>query len=629
VASKLVDAIFVRQITAADFFNIERSPETDKGGGSQTYIDIPLGQNLSLLEKLWKFLGCDPLPERSGKWPPIRITARVLSNPAVTNEIQFAPRQGVNSRYRIANQTRQKRGSARHPAWTQAYGFPEAPNDIRSKDDDRIPPLTNLRVYIIRTLDKQYYAGFINTADMPANWPKNVGLERLFASGVSADMIEFDSMVSTEVPHVVHQVLEAWKQRKNVLLYGPPGTGKTYAMQLLWKLLTSSKPTVGLTVDPENKDAPFGVAGVELPLASPIRREWVTFHQNYSYESFILALRPHATGGGITLKPRLGVLLDAAVSTDDKIVQDEAHKFKSAVVLIDEINRGNVSRIFGEFITFMEEDYRADSMITPIPVPLSGVTLLDDKTEPIERLSGGTVELPIPWFFPPNVYVLASMNSVDRAVAPLDTALARRFVRIQVAPDMALLARSLGIADTKALTERFRRTKDQRDNIQETIPEIDVEETVAETPSVTQGHEDAPETPLLSGEVSWLLLYRLNYELASIFGQDFELGHTYILPVAKGSTEDERYRILASIWDQALYPQLQERFISRPDELARLLRMDRGRGKSPRGFLFVSRVRPSTFVPGMTTSRDVIDVPPIANASLDDIKVTLKFLAGA
>src|SRR5690606_33917112 len=76
-----------------------------------------------------------------------------------------------------------------------------------------------------------------------------------------------------------------------------------------------------------------------------------------------------------------------------------------------------------------------------------------NQTEPLRRLDGSHTALPLPWWFPSEVYLLATMNSVDRAVAPLDTALGRRFERIDAMPDLEVLAVALGVdlSDVEAL----------------------------------------------------------------------------------------------------------------------------------------------------------------------------------
>ena len=195
--------------------------------------------------------------------------------------------------------------------------------------------------------------------------------------------------------------------------------------------------------------------------------------------------RPNPTPQGLSLSPRVGRLLDIAITLDVPSLEPP----QSAVLMIDEINRGNVARIFGEFITFMDTDYRAESPGDPVnemrlPVPLPSVGSRGPSPQPLERPSGGLVRLPVPWFFPRRVLVLASMNSVDRAVAPLDSALGRRFERIEVVPDLALLALWLGVSRSTILSK------------------------------LASGAMP-PGSDLEPPEVAWLLLYRLNHAIAT------------------------------------------------------------------------------------------------------------------
>jgi 5-methylcytosine-specific restriction protein B len=483
-------------------------------------------------------------------------------------------------------------------------------------------------------MDGEYYAGYVNSAGMPPDWPTGMRLESLFDPGVSSDVLSFNGLPPSGGPSLVYRILKAWETKHNILLYGPPGTGKTHAMNFVWKLLENSTGALkGLTFDPDNAVTPFRAYEIPLPFDAPIRREWVTFHQNYSYENFIIALRPESFKGALTLKPRTGVLLDAAISLDDKITQPDELKFSTAVVYIDEINRGNVSRIFGEFITFMDPDYRADGAGVPLPVPLTSVKVNKNQTEPIERIVGGQVQLPIPWYFPQDVYVLASMNSVDRAVTPLDSALARRFARIEVTPDMDFLARHLGIADTKTLLQSLSTAKDKG----EEVAEDETEEVEAATGAATTtaggqgaGTTTAPPPAITDKspqEVAWLLLHRLNYDIASTLGTDFELGHSYVMGVAGGADDDEKFKILARAWDQAIYPQLQERYISRPDELQRILKLDK-RSTPPTQYLLKGRQAPAGASTPVSGARFIPDVPRLEDAPLNEMKVTLRYLAG-
>src|SRR5690606_20485069 len=176
--------------------------------------------------------------------------------------------------------------------------------------------------------------------------------------------------------------------------------------------------------------------------------DWVTFHQEYGYEDFVIGLRP--TGEGMRLAPFTGRLLDLAIRVDRM-------GRGSGMLAVDEINRGNVAKILGDFMTYMDDTYRkkADGDIsTAVPVSLSKVQRShtgDPVTEPIWMISGDSYLLPQPWYFPENLYILATMNSVDRAVAPLDSAIGRRFERIEAFCDLESLAANLGV-DHEALS---------------------------------------------------------------------------------------------------------------------------------------------------------------------------------
>lgn len=611
MAKEYVQSIFIKQLTAADFWHGERGPHTDEGqgGSGQTYFDVPLG-NITA-QRLALFLEGNIAAGQA--WPRLPITAAALGAPGVVAELVFGPREN-NGRYKINNQTRRRGTSQRHPAWTPAYGFPEIPDalalEINDKEDNRISNVSSVKLMLVKTFEGRFYASFINTGVMPASWPVDVGFERMFQAGFSADMIDF-AAPKTPLSPAAQDILSTWRNgKKNVLLYGPSGTGKTHLMQELWQFLTQGSTGTILTVDPGKPvQTAFSAEDADV-FATPVRCDWVTFHQNFSYEQFILALRPEpVAGGGVTLKPKAGVLLDAAMSLHEG-------RCKTAILFVDEVNRGNVSRIFGEFITFMDDDYRAESdgsHARALPVPFGSVRYQGDKTEPIERLHSKELSLPLPWYFPRNLYILASMNSVDRAVAPLDTALARRFARIEVPPDMEALARQLGISDVAP----FFHVRRDGSAEEEEASEGDEEQA--------DGNTQAAAIPRDAVTVSYLLLYRLNYILAETLGVDFEIGHTYLFAVGTAVTEEERWLALSRAWDQAIYPQLRERYNNRPEVLANILRAD-GKG------LLKERRKPAVEMPANVGGRRILDMPSLEAAfkagKHNDVKRVLIRLAG-
>lgn len=180
----------------------------------------------------------------------------------------------------------------------------------------------------------------------------------------------------------------------NLILYGPPGTGKTYRLKNDYL--------------PLYKDE----AGD--------RFEFVTFHQSYAYEDFVEGIRPVTENGAVTYEVRPGGL---------KRLCDRARRSpgKRFALFIDEINRGNVAKIFGELITLVEVDKR-------IRIDASGNRALNCK--------GLEVTLPYSgerFGMPANVDLIGTMNTADRSIALLDSALRRRFRFEELAPKPELL----------------------------------------------------------------------------------------------------------------------------------------------------------------------------------------------
>lgn len=172
-------------------------------------------------------------------------------------------------------------------------------------------------------------------------------------------------------------ILSALRRKRNVVLQGPPGVGKTFLARRLAYALMGQK----------DKN----------------RYEMVQFHQSYSYEDFIQGYRPHANGG---FQRRDGVFYDFC----NRARLDRERPF---VFVIDEINRGNLSKIFGELMMLIEGDKRGPEFAVPLTYSESSG----------ERFS-----------VPDNVYLIGLMNTADRSLAMVDYALRRRFVFFNLEP---------------------------------------------------------------------------------------------------------------------------------------------------------------------------------------------------
>lgn len=199
----------------------------------------------------------------------------------------------------------------------------------------------------------------------------------------------------------IQAVLE---RKKQVILYRPPGTGKTYWARLAAHNLAAAAAYGRAFDELEEQQQRAIVEGTDAH--GPLVRV-CTFHPAYGYEDFIEGYRPVQLDGQLAFENREGIFKALCREA-------AAHPTLPFYLIIDEINRGDVPRIFGELLTVLEQDKRSQ----PVLLPLSGQ----------------------PFTVPGNVYVIGTMNTADRSIALLDTALRRRFGFIELMPDPSLLA---------------------------------------------------------------------------------------------------------------------------------------------------------------------------------------------
>ncbi len=173
----------------------------------------------------------------------------------------------------------------------------------------------------------------------------------------------------------IDRIVRALNYKKNIILQGVPGVGKTYLAKRLAYAMMNYKDDSRVCV--------------------------VQFHPNYTYEDFIIGYRP-CDDGTFKLKPGLFLEFCKMAETEED---------KKYFIIIDEINRGNLNKIFGEAFTLIDKDHRKES-----------IKLANSDEEYCE------------FDIPENVYIIGLMNTADRSLAMLDYALLRRFEFITLEP---------------------------------------------------------------------------------------------------------------------------------------------------------------------------------------------------
>lgn len=214
---------------------------------------------------------------------------------------------------------------------------------------------------------------------------------------------EVKSMVENKI---VNEMTEKLLKSKNIILRGAPGTGKSYlAKQIASKIIGESTEEI----------------------ESSEQFEFVQFHPNYDYTDFVEGIRPIINNGDMGFKLKSGVFKTfcdnarkAQINYDviedgekyENYIENE-NKIKKYVFVIDEINRGEISKIFGELFFSIDPSYRG----------ISGAV----KTQYSNMESGSER-----FFIPDNVFIIGTMNDIDRSVDTFDFAMRRRFRFIEI-----------------------------------------------------------------------------------------------------------------------------------------------------------------------------------------------------
>ena len=320
---------------------------------------------------------------------------------------------------------------------------------------------------------------------------------------------------------------------RNLILYGPPGTGKTYNSVIYAVAICDGKPVDELT----DYDA---VMSRYNELKKVGRISFTTFHQSYGYEEFIEGIKPIIDENkhdiGYTIEP--GVfkkfcdnaksITRTSTGIESTVIEENTEPY---VFIIDEINRGNISKIFGELITLIESTKREG---------------MPEAASAILPYSGDEFSVPS------NVYILGTMNTADRSIALMDTALRRRFQFVEMMPDSDVLR------------------KIHADNVED----LDVA----------------------------AMLDKINERIEFLYDREHTIGHAFFTDLKDDATLEK----LQSIFEKSVIPLLQEYFYEDYQKI-QLVLGDNAKSDDSLKFIIDEKVVAKNIFKGNV--EDVIDLP--------------------
>lgn len=421
------ECLIYRKLTPNEFKAITNTINS-VNGGSQTYIDFPKG---SISDEDFKdFFLSDGVVNANGFEWTFYVNSLSLG--------RTQQKEVVSSRRQSSNSLREQNNENRIMAWKpENSGFPSVDYDEKHNP---------IIVFILRSSDKEYWAGWFYRNQVSDEWPMNKGLSAMLWN--DCGYIKFDTLIPFDESNVTWPFLKSKidKIKMNMLqkmslqqiYYGAPGTGKSYEINKI--TCSNNSSTIRTTFHPDSDYSTF--VGSYKPIMTKVEL------RNHDGHVVVDDNNKVVKEPRITYKFVKQAFLKAYLAAWKKYSAGSLDKVEPQFLVIEEINRGNCAQIFGDLFQLLDRsgngfssypieadaDLQAEienAFSTDVEYKLENDLAIEGVVKNYVSNSGKTLSEDVQsgrvLLLPKNLYIWATMNTSDQSLFPIDSAFKRRW----------------------------------------------------------------------------------------------------------------------------------------------------------------------------------------------------------